>query len=293
VGTPSAIVVAPDDNPIIAWSEAEGANTGNPSDIHVAKWTGTAWDQSYGLLSGQQGTGTNANSPRLAVATAGQFFVAWAETNQSSVSSIYVARWTGASWDLGYGGIGQPGAQQPSLRVGPTGLPLVAWPGTLNTGGLSRWTGTAWASTTFPNFGFVGLDFDSMQRPLVTGTNTSVTSPSISVSNYQASSDTLLPATPQVPTGASPAGARLAVDSQGRILLAWSDSDGSTRNVHLERFDGTSWDASFGTISAIAGANTPADNPIVIVTPDGAPIVAWQESDSVSLPSTFVWKSNH
>lgn len=88
---------------------------------------------------------------------------------------------------------------------------------------------------------------------------------------------------------------RLAIDGAGQILVAWMDSDGTTRNVHLARYDGTTWDTSFETISAIAGA-TPAAHPALVITPDGVPVLAWDELLDAGIgarPSTFIWKSNH
>jgi hypothetical protein len=128
VGGPSAILAATDDNPIVAWSQFDSSS---PADIHVAKWTGSAWNQTFATLSAEQGNGTGATRPRLApAAAAGQFFVAWVENSQTYVSSVYAARWTGTSWDLGYGGIAKIGAQQPSLRVAGDGQPIVTWTGT-------------------------------------------------------------------------------------------------------------------------------------------------------------------
>jgi hypothetical protein len=291
---PAAVAIAPDDNPIVSWPEF---STG-PSDIHVAKWTGTKWDQSFGTLSGEQGSGTSARNPRLASGTSGQFFVAWAEDSQTFVTSVYAARWTGTSWDLSYGGIAQIGAVQPTLRVSPGGQPNVTWTTAGSMGGLSMWTGTAWKSKTFPNFGLVGLAFDSSKRPLFTSTDINITTPNIYVNHYDSTLDGVLPSAPDFLTGASPADAQIAVDTAGFILLSWSDSDGTTRNVHLGRFDGSmlgsSWDTSFGTLSAISGPNTPARHPAIVVTPDGVPVIAWDETDSAGgAPSTFVWKSNH
>jgi hypothetical protein len=289
----SAVAIAADDNPIVAWPEFEGANTGNPSDIHVAKWTGTAWDTSFGQVNAEQGSGTNAAAPRLALAPSGQFFVAWSEASQTYVTSVYAARWTGTSWDQSYGGIAQIGATLSMLRVTAAGQPDVTWSSGLDGGGLSRWTGTVWASKVFPNSGQVGLDFDGMQSPLVTLTDTGT--PDISVSRYATATDSISPAAPAIPTSTAPSSARVAVDGTGQILVAWTDSDGTTRNLHLARYDGTAWDTSFGTISAIDGPNTPAAHPALVITPDGVPVLAWDEvsAGAGQRPSTFVWKSNH
>jgi hypothetical protein len=289
----SAVTVAPDDNPVVAWPEFEGSNTGNPSDIHVAKWTGTAWDTSLPQLSDEQGAGTNAIAPRLAPAPSGQFFVAWTEVSQTYVTSVYAARWTGSSWDQSYGGIAKIGAMLSMLRVTLTGQPVVTWSSSVDGGGLSRWTGPSWGSTTFPNSGQVGLDLDGMQNPIVTLTDAGMSN--ISPSRYTALTDSLGPIAPAISTSTAPSSARLAVDGTGQTLIAWTDSDGTTRNLHVARYNGTAWDTSFGTISAIDGANTPAAHPALVITSDGVPMLAWDEvsAGTGQRPSTFVWKSNH
>ena len=286
----SAVAVGPDDNPIVAWPEFEGANTGNPSDIHVAKWTGTAWNMSFPQLSDEQGSGTNATAPRLAIAPSGQFFVAWTEASQTYVTSVYAARWAVTSWDQSYGGIAQIGALLSMLRVTAAGQPDVAWSSGLDGGGLSRWTGSAWASKLFPNSGQVGLDLDGMQNPIVTFTDTGT--PDISPNRYTATTDSLGPIAPALATSTAPSSVRLAVDGAGQTLIAWTDSDGTTRNLHLARYNGTTWDTSFGIISAMTGA---AEHPALLITPDGVPVLAWDElpTGAGQAPSTFVWKSNH
>jgi hypothetical protein len=288
-----AVLAASDDNPIVAWPEFEGANTGNPTDIHVAKWTGTTWDTSFGAISGEQGSGTSAFAPRLAPGPADQFLVAWTEMSQTFVDSVYAARWTGTSWDQSYGGVAKIGATLSALKGTATGQPQVTWNSSIDGGGFSRWTGSAWATTTRANATFAGLVFDSMQAPLLTVVDAA--GQTLAVSKYVVAGDALTAVAPQVLTGMNPNGVRLAVDGSGQLLLAWSDSDGTTRNVHVARFDGTSWDTTFGTISALSGSDTPASNPAVVITSDGVPVLAWEElpSGAGSRPQTFVWKSNH
>jgi hypothetical protein len=288
---PAAVTVGDDDKPILAWPEFQGANSGRPTDIHVAKWTGSAWDTSFGELSAP-GVGTSTGRARLARAAAGQFFVAWEGGGQVSV-----ARWTGTSWDFSYGSTGESGAGSPTLRLTATGLPDVTWTNGSG-GGLSRWTGTAWVSKTFPNSGpVVGLAFDSFKRPLVTITDANINTPNIYVCSYDETLNNFPPSAPQVLTGQAPNDAQIAVDNDGMILLAWRDGDSDPRKVHLARFDPSmptsTWDTSFGTLSVVSGSGARAQHPALIVTPDGVPVIAWDESDSYSNPSTFIWKSNH
>lgn len=284
-----ALLAASDDNPIVAWPEFEGANTGNPTDIHVAKWTGTAWDTSFGAISGEQGAGSNAMGPRLARGPADQFLLAWTESSQMYVNSVYAARWTGTSWDQSYGGVAKIGATLSTLKGTATGQPQVTWNSSIDGGGLSSWTGSAWATKTFANAIIGGLAFDSMQMPLFATMDANAQT----ITVVKADNGTSV--APPVATAMNPGGARLVVDGSGQVLVAWSDSDGTTRNVHVARYDGTSWDTSFGTISALSGSDTPASNPALVITSDGVPVLAWQElpSGTGTRPQTFVWKSNH
>jgi hypothetical protein len=101
---------------------------------------------------------------------------------------------------------------------------------------------------------------------------------------------------PAISAGVSPLSPRLAVDPSGRLLVAWVDGnvDNTVRSAHLARFDGTSWDTSFGTIRASADSNSRVARLDLAVTADGFPIVAWDEvSGTNQSPNTYVWKSNH
>jgi hypothetical protein len=51
------LILASGDRPIVTWFQYDGPTTTDPTtaDLHVAGWTGTAWDQGYGVFHGANG----------------------------------------------------------------------------------------------------------------------------------------------------------------------------------------------------------------------------------------------
>jgi hypothetical protein len=70
--------------PVVAWVDSDGG----PRTVRVARHTGTAWDTSFGPLSGFDGSGTDAASPRLVLDRFGFPVVAWQETDGTSPSTF-------------------------------------------------------------------------------------------------------------------------------------------------------------------------------------------------------------
>ena len=285
-----SIAVGTDGQPIVAWPEFQGANTGNPTTVHIAKWSGTVWDKKYGQVDALQEIGSNARNPWLAIGASDQMFLTWAETSQALVVSVYAARWAGTSWDLSYGGIGVIGADGPVLHFDSGGQPVLGWrAGSDN--GVSRWTGSGWMTTpTYTNSTTATLALDATDQPIVTSISGQISDPYIHVLHLVAGAwQELVPA---IGAGSQPANAQVLLDKGGHPVVAWADSDGSARNVRVARHTGTAWDLSYGVLSAVAGANTDATNPRILLDRFDTPVVAWQETDGTRF-STYVWKSNH
>ena len=97
---------------------------------------------------------------------------------------------------------------------------------------------------------------------------------------------------PAIPTLAQPLAARVALDPSGHPVVAWTDSDGSSRNTRVARWTGSLWDMSFGSLGAVTGSGTDASSPALALDRFGSPIVAWQEIDGTGAYATYVWKSN-
>lgn len=73
----------------------------------------------------------------------------------------------------------------------------------------------------------------------------------------------------------------LVVTNAGVPILAWSEEDGTTNNVHVRRWDGARWLALGGALSANPGA-TKAFAPSLALDGAGNPTVAWHESDGTN-----------
>ena len=138
-------------NPIVAWNDGTPGNL----EIYLKRWNGTAWVELGGSATGGGVSNTAGLSagPSLALDSAGNPVVAWNDDTPGNLE-IYLKRWNGTAWvELGGsatgGGISNTtGASDgPSLKLEPTGNPVVAWrddtPGSSRIY-LRRWNGTVW-----------------------------------------------------------------------------------------------------------------------------------------------------
>jgi hypothetical protein len=84
----------------------------------------------------------------------------------------------------------------------------------------------------------------------------------------------------------------MAVDSQGRVLVAWTEWDSSLAyDVYVKRWDGSSWEL-LGGAQVDSIPEDFADSPALAVDAEDRPLVAWDESDaqtgSTTRHETFV-----
>jgi hypothetical protein len=75
------IAVDGSDEPVIVWFQFDGGTTANPTNpnLHVARWTGAAWDQGYGMLDNASGFSA------LVLAQDTTPIVAWGDASQTTV----------------------------------------------------------------------------------------------------------------------------------------------------------------------------------------------------------------
>jgi hypothetical protein len=125
-------------NPVVAWSHCDVPGQG--IFIYVKRWTGSSWAELGGSASGNgiSGQGALGSSPSIAIDSSGNPVVAWHEYGLTGnvYGDIYLRRWNGSVWEqLGGsatgGGISatgsSSGARYPSLKLGPSDQPVVAW----------------------------------------------------------------------------------------------------------------------------------------------------------------------
>ncbi|RKG87722.1 hypothetical protein D7W82_12755 [Corallococcus sp. CA049B] len=84
-------------------------------------------------------------------------------------------------------------------------------------------------------------------------------------------------------------GAVLKVDQNAQPLMTWSESDGTSKNVYVARWTGTTWSILGSGLSGLAGVGTDATQPTLLVDSMNRPVVAWREvAGSGGSPQIFV-----
>ncbi|WNG35791.1 hypothetical protein F0U61_20515 [Archangium violaceum] len=89
-------------------------------------------------------------------------------------------------------------------------------------------------------------------------------------------------------TGNTPAeNVAMKVGTDGNPVIAWSESNGSTKNIYVRRWTGTKWEDLATAMSAVAETGTHADMPALTMDASNRPIVVWQELTAPSGPTNL------
>lgn len=70
----------------------------------------------------------------------------------------------------------------------------------------------------------------------------------------------------------------MKVGTDGNPVIAWSESDGTTKNIYVRRWDGTNWQPIGNALSATSGTGTHADRPALLLDTQNRPIIVWDEN---------------
>ncbi|MBZ4373517.1 Ig-like domain-containing protein [Corallococcus sp. AS-1-6] len=70
----------------------------------------------------------------------------------------------------------------------------------------------------------------------------------------------------------------LKVDREGRPVIAWSESDGSTRNIYVAKWSGAAWDMLGAPLSGLIALGTDAARPDLAIDASNRPVVVWDEA---------------
>lgn len=234
--------------PVLAWTQLFAGR----GKIHLRRWNGAEWvgmggsDVGYGV----SGTPNNAEFPAIAIDREGRPVLAWhADLTGQSVYNIFVKRWNGTQW-VPYGEEPPPGrptnSQRPALAQDPEGRPTMAW--------SERTMGN--------NYEIHLRQWNGEQWIELAG---SATGGGIS-GNAGGSS---------VPD--------VALDSQGRPVVAWEDDTSGDREIYLKRWNGSEWielggSATGGGVSDDTGSYSVGAR--VKVDRSDRPVVAWYHNSS-------------
>ncbi|RKI70048.1 hypothetical protein D7X55_10450 [Corallococcus sp. AB049A] len=69
----------------------------------------------------------------------------------------------------------------------------------------------------------------------------------------------------------------LRIDHDDRPVIAWAESDGSSKNIYVSRWNGETWNMIGPPLSGLAALGTDATAPTLAISADGEPVVAWEE----------------
>ena len=127
-----SLAIDPDGKAVVAWEDDSSG-----VQIYVKRWNGSAWvEMGAGSASGGGISNTAGSSahPSLAIGSDGMPVVAWENSGSGNIE-VYVKRWNGSAWvEMGAGSASGGGISQnngvsgdPSLAIGPDGVPVVAW----------------------------------------------------------------------------------------------------------------------------------------------------------------------
>lgn len=211
--TRPSIVVSAAGRPVVGWVDASDGDT----DVYVRQFDGAAW-----VALGTDSAGGDGISPgdghsrlrHMAAAPDGSIYAAWAEElkdghDDNGIYQVYVRRWNGTSWaEVGRDSASGRGisntkgqVQQVAMTLGPGGKPYVAWADGSDGDEevyIRRWNGQSWEEIGEGSAGKGG------------------------VSDNRGSSMQPYP----------------AVDSAGRVYLAWQDSSDGDPDIYVRASEG-------------------------------------------------------
>jgi hypothetical protein len=258
--------IASSDDIYLAWTESSS------QPVHVARWTGAAWDRSYGTLLGSPTASAAGTS--IALTSSGQPVVRWVEPVNQGRGPGYVSRWNGSSWTA-YPSA--PGDYSGPVMVDRSDLPIVQAGNQ-----ISRWTGSSWTAPMGSNV--FGLAINSGDEGI--GLQVGSTIQPVALSKAGVLRDYVPALQGESPQNIS--SYRVVVDHGDEPIVTWFSYVGGTApsyaQLHVARWTGAEWDQGYGVIT-----NTAGDCSITLAAGD-VPVLAW---DDFTAASTHVAKSNH
>lgn len=281
--------------PVVAWHERADYDEFNKiSNIYIQRFNGTSWvNVGTGVLDGWNALDTYAYSPSVALDSSGNPVVAWSEDDTTMDHDIYVQRFNGTSWVR----VGEKlnantntydsSAIQPSLAIDSSDNPVVAWSednGSVYNIYVRRFNGTSWVkvgngilnATVGSAYG-PSLALDSSDNPVVAWNEGS----GIYVQRFNGTSWVNVGSGVLNATTGSAGGPSLVLDESDNPIVSWEESDGTSSNLYIQQFNGSSW-VNVGVTPLDTNLNDSAFLPSLSLV-NGNLVVGWQEGPSSTL----------
>jgi hypothetical protein len=297
----SSLVLDKTGKPVVAWQE--------DAIIHLKTWNGSSWVQralplgsnfSLVSLSPESLAIDNSNNPVLAYMSE---FTEFKAPNAN--------RWDGTKWvNLPFGAVSGEGGNNTitmATALDKTNRPLVAFSSNLRgeagstetSQGLwvTRWDGTKLAQLGqqvegyFESFstgvkrgtpfdvGSLSLATDNLDRPVVAVSRCPVTTTpcnnNLYVKRWDGSKWVQLGTSLSRSASNSTYKPSLAVAKDGTLFVAYIENVSGDINLYVKKWTGSTW---VQVSSNVDSAGSGVDNPSLALTPDGRPMVAYDES---------------
>lgn len=268
-------------NPVVAWQEKVGVQF----NIHVKKWNGTTWTSLSGILDID--ASNTASLPSIALDSNGNPVVAWQE-KVGTTENIYVKKWDGTTWTL-LGGLldvhTNTNADSAKIAIDSSGNPIVTWfefDGTQHNIYVKKWNGTTWTSlggildldaskgTRYPS-----IAVDLSGNPVIAWQEHDGTSFNIYVKKWNGTTWVLLGGTLDFDTSKVTAFPSIALNSSGNPIVTWQENDGTSNNIYVKKWNGTTWSSLGGILDFDASKD--ATYPSIALDSSGHPGISWHE----------------
>ena len=307
-GRPS-LVLTTDNVPIIAFIET----VNGVYNAFVKRWNGKTWER-LGVGSLNLEKKFNSFDVILKLDQNDTPVVAWTERSNinlgkaSGPGKIYVARWTGKSWQqFGNSPSKSKNAapDNPILALDARGYPFLGFSelspdGNVDDFMVKRWDGKGWLVI---DKGWLSADMSDSSRSRdigVTQTGTAILAysrayfvPGVGRSDFNVFAGTWTGKvwsawggkTLNLDTNHYAGMISMKLNNQNQPVIAWAEANKGF-DVSVKRFDGKDWQPFARTVNGETGA---ASNPKIALDTNGNPTVAWIESTMVDNVVVRTW----
>ena len=262
------IAIQSNGNPIAAWAENNGEETGQ--NIYVKRWNGTAWEA---LGSELDITFNNlVGAPKIALNSSNNPIVVWSEF-VSGVETVYVKRWNGTVWEALGGALDINAA---NAAFGPrisifNNQPVVIWNESNNIY-AKRWDGTTWQALGADLNTATSNSPDVMVAPdgspmAVWNENNDIVVKKYNGTIWQAIGGVL--DLVQANTASLP---KIDMDTNGNPIVLWLESGKAV----VKKWNGTIWVLLGSNLNAGTAAH-----PKLATDTSGSPVVSFTENADI------------
>lgn len=303
------MAIAPDGTPYVAWQDSSGG----PRSIYIRRWNGSSWEEvGIGSASGRGISGSSgyASSPTIAIASNGVPYVAWT-WGSGGFYEIHVRRWNGDAWqEVGTGSASNGGisntycAHFPSIAIGPTDAPYIAWKDDDCTHMypqiyVRRWNGNSWAEVGSGSASGEGISdtvYWSSHPSLAIGPDgtpyVAWEDQGVYVRRWNGST------WGEIGLGSASGGGvgggtypSLAVAPDAKPYLTWTDWGPAFGEIYVRRWSGSVWEEvgeGSASGSGISDTDDYSYDPAIAAASGGAAYVAWEQTGTSGDCDIFV-----